>query len=89
MAIGWIGGTALGHALPLAPRGPLAVAAAFLPLAFVVVLLPTQWSGARSLLPWTVSAAVALVVAGTLGPSWAMLIGGGTGTLVSALRGDA
>jgi predicted branched-subunit amino acid permease len=53
------------------------------------VLLPTQWSGARSLLPWTVSAAVALVVAGTLGPSWAMLIGGGTGTLVSALRGDA
>ena len=25
MAIGWIGGTALGHALPLAPRGPLAV----------------------------------------------------------------
>lgn len=89
MAIGWIGGTALGHALPLAPRGPLAVAAAFLPLAFVVVLLPTQWSGARSLLPWTVSAAVALAVAGTLGPSWAMLIGGGAGTLVSALRGDA
>jgi len=74
MAIGWIGGTALGHALPLA---------------FVVVLLPTQWAGARSLLPWTVAAAVALVVAGTLGPSWAMLIGGGAGTLVSAVRGDA
>jgi predicted branched-subunit amino acid permease len=89
MAIGWIGGTALGHALPLAPSGPLAVAAAFLPLAFVVVLLPTQWAGARSLLPWTVAAAVALVVARTLGPSWAMLIGGGAGTLVSALRGDA
>jgi predicted branched-subunit amino acid permease len=88
MAIGWIGGTALGHALPLQPHGPLAVAAAFLPLVFVVALLPTQWRGPRSLLPWVVSAAVGLAVASSLGPSWAMLIGGGTGTLISALRGD-
>jgi predicted branched-subunit amino acid permease len=88
MAIGWIGGTALGHSLPLKPHGSLAVAAAFLPLAFVVVLLPTQWRGWRSLLPWTVSAAVGVAAAGMLGPSWAMLCGGGAGTLVSALRGD-
>lgn len=88
MAIGWIGGTALGYGLPLRPHGPLAVAAAFLPLAFVVVLLPTQWRGWRSLLPWTMAAAVGAAVAGTLGPSWAMLLGGGAGTLVSALRGD-
>jgi predicted branched-subunit amino acid permease len=88
MAIGWIGGTALGHALPLKPYGPLAVGAALLPLAFVVVLLPTQWRGRRSLVPWTVSAVVGLAAAGMLGPSWAMLCGGGAGTLVSALRGD-
>ena len=88
MAIGWIGGTALGHALPLQPHGPLAVAAAFLPLVFVVALLPTQWRGRRSLLPWAVSAAVGLGAASALGQSWAMLIGGGAGTLVSALRGD-
>ncbi len=88
MAIGWIGGTALGHALPLEPHGPLAFAALFLPLAFVVVLLPTQWRGRRSLLPWALSAAVGLLVAGTLGASWAMLLGGGTGTLLSAVRGD-
>jgi predicted branched-subunit amino acid permease len=88
MAIGWIGGTALGHGLPMNPRGPLAVAASFLPLAFVVVLLPTQWRGGRSLLPWTISASTALAVAGTLGPSWAMVFGGGAGTLVSAWRGD-
>lgn len=88
MAIGWIGGTALGHVLPLRPHGPLAVAAAFLPLVFVVALLPTQWRGPRSLLPWAVSAAVGLAAASSLGPSWAMLIGGGTGTLISALRGD-
>lgn len=88
MAIGWIGGTALGYAVPLDPHGPLAVAAAFLPLAFIVVLLPTQWRGRRSLLPWAVSAAVGVVAASTLAPSWAMLCGGGAGTLVSALRGD-
>lgn len=88
MAIGWIGGTALGHALPLQPHGPFATAAAFLPLAFVVALLPAQWRGAGSLLPWMISAAAGAVTAVTLGPSWAMLFGGGAGTLFSALRGD-
>jgi predicted branched-subunit amino acid permease len=88
MNLGWIGGTALGYALPLQTQGPLAVAAAFLPLAFVVTLLPTQWRGRRSLLPWIVSGAVGVAVASTLGPNWAMLLGGGAGTLVSALRGD-
>ena len=88
MAIGWVGGTALGYALPLTPHGPLAVAAAFLPLAFVVALVPTQWRGARSLLPWAVSATVAIAMAGVLGQSWAILTGGVTGALASALRGD-
>jgi len=88
MAIGWIGGTAVGYAVPLNPGGSLATAAAFLPLAFVVVLLPTQWRGWRSLIPWTLSAAVGLAAASVLGPSWAMLCGGGAGTLLSALRGD-
>ena len=85
MAIGWIGGTALGYALPLNPHGPLAVAATFLPLAFIAALLPTQWRGSRNLLPWTVSAVVGVTTAGTIGQSWAMLIGGGAGMLVGAL----
>ncbi|MBW8854217.1 MAG: hypothetical protein JF604_07795, partial [Bradyrhizobium sp.] len=88
MAFGWIGGTALGHVVPLQPVGPLAMAAAFLPLAFVVALLPSQWRGLPSLLPWTVSAAAAIGSAIMLGPHWAMLCGGAAGTLVSALRGD-
>ena len=88
MAIGWVGGTAFGYALPLKPHGPFAIAAAFLPLAFIVALLPTQWHGRRILLPWAVSAAAGIAVAHTVGQSWAMLIGGGIGTFVSALRGD-
>jgi len=88
MAIGWIGGTALGYAIPITPEGPLAVAAAFLPLGFIAALLPMQWRGKQSLAPWTVAAGVGLAVAGTIGHGWAMLIGGAAGTLVAALRGD-
>jgi predicted branched-subunit amino acid permease len=88
MAIGWIGGTALGYALPLRPHGPFAIAAALLPFAFVAALLPTQWRGRRSLLPWTVSAAVGIAAASELDQSWAMLIGGGAGMFVNLLCGD-
>jgi predicted branched-subunit amino acid permease len=88
MALGWVGGTALGYALPLTPHGPLAVAAGFLPLAFIVALVPTQWRGTRSLLPWAVSATVAIATAGMLGQSWAMLTGGMAGALVNAIGGD-
>ncbi len=88
MAIGWIGGTAVGYQCPLKPGGPLTVAAALLPVAFVVTLLPTQWRGWKCALPWIVSAGVALCVAHLIGPSWAMLVGGGAGTLVSVMRGD-
>lgn len=88
MAIGWIGGTALGYELPLKPGGPLAIAAALLPAAFVVTLLPTQWRGARTLVPWALSALAAVLVSRFVSPSWSMLIGGGIGTAASMLRGD-
>ncbi len=88
MGLGWIVGTGIGHAMPLALGGPLAVGAAFLPLGFVASLLPTQWKGMMSLLPWIASAGVAVAVAATLGGTWAMLIGGGVGTLICLMRGD-
>ncbi len=85
MAIGWVGGTGLGYALPLNPGGPLAMAAALLPAVFVATLLPAQWRGARSIWPWSAAALSALVVTRFFGPSWAMLIGGGIGTTVSMM----
>jgi predicted branched-subunit amino acid permease len=88
MAMGWVGGTGLGYALPFNPHGPIALAAVFLPLVFVASLLPTQWHGRHSVLPWMASGAVAMTAVGTLGASWAMLLGGGAGTVVSALQGD-
>lgn len=88
MAVGWIGGTALGYALPLTVDGPLAAAAAFLPLAFIVALLPTQWRGRRSLLPWSAAAVSALLTTSVIGESWAMLAGGAVGTAIGAVRGN-
>jgi predicted branched-subunit amino acid permease len=89
MAVGWIGGTALGYAFPWTPAGPLAAAAALLPLTFVVALLPSQWRGRKSVLPWAVSGVAALAAAGIVGPQWAMLIGGGVGTFVGVLATGA
>jgi predicted branched-subunit amino acid permease len=94
MAIGWIGGTALGYQLPLASNGPLAVAAALLPAAFVVTLLPGRWRGTQSILPWAISAGVAVLIsrwgAAHWGDAanWAMVVGGTLGTSVSMIRGD-
>lgn len=88
MAIGWMGGTALGYGMPVNMDGPLAVAAALLPAIFVATLLPVQWHGRRSILPWVLSAAVAVLVSWLVAPSWAMLIGGGVGTAASMARGD-
>lgn len=88
MAIGWIGGTALGYAVPGAAGIPLAKVAAMLPIIFIVTLLPSQWRGYRTAGPWIVSALIALLCVPFLGASWSMLIAGGCGTLVSALRGD-
>jgi len=88
MAVGWIGGTALAYVLPIKPTGVIAVAASLIPLAFIVTLLPGQWRGARMWLPWSISAAAALMTAQFVGSSWAMLIGGAVGTGVSFLQGD-
>lgn len=88
MAIGWMGGTALGYGLPLNPGGPLALAAALLPAAFIVTLLPSQWRSKRSVLPWLFSAATAALVSQFMVPDWAMLIGGAAGTGLSVMRGD-
>jgi predicted branched-subunit amino acid permease len=88
MAIGWMGGTALGYGLPLNPGGPFAVAAALLPAAFIVTLLPSQWRGRHTVLPWILSAATAALVSHFMAPDWAMLIGGAAGTGLSAMRSD-
>lgn len=86
MAIGWVGGTALAYAAPVATNGSLKLAAALLPTMFIATLLPSQWKNAQSPWPWLTSAVAALLVARFVDPGWSMLIGGGCGTLVSMLE---
>ena len=88
MVLGWVGGTLLGYTLPDRPGGPLAVAAAFLPLSFIAAILPSQWQGTKSIGPWALAAAVSVGVTELGGHGWAMLIGGSAGTLLAAVRGD-
>jgi predicted branched-subunit amino acid permease len=88
MALGWVGGTLLGYLLPSQPHGPAAIAAAFLPLSFIAALLPSQWQGARTALPWTMAAAVSVAAAALGAHAWAMLAGGAAGTLTAVLRDD-
>ncbi|MFI4987691.1 MAG: AzlC family ABC transporter permease [Alphaproteobacteria bacterium] len=87
MALGWIGGTAIGCTALVVPPGPLAAAAAFIPIGFVVALIPTQWKGRATLLPWGATAAVAALASLFLPVSWAMLAGGGAGTALAAALG--
>lgn len=92
MAAGWVAGTAAGHMTALTLSGPLAVAAGFVPLGFVVAYLPAQWRGRPSLLGWTASALAALLLMQLVAAHWAMLLGGAAGIMVNLLakgRGDA
>ncbi|MBG1232814.1 AzlC family ABC transporter permease [Aestuariivirga litoralis] len=86
--IGWSAGTGIGYLLPLTPTPTIIAATAVLPLAFIAVLLPAQWRGKRSVLPWALSAAAGLAAAPFLGAGWAMIAGGSVGTLYSMVRGD-
>jgi len=86
--LGWVAGTAFGYLLPLQPSPPVIAATAILPTAFVITLLPRQWRGPQSVMPWLLSATGGLVAGHWLGAGWAMLAGGSAGTLYSLLRGN-
>jgi predicted branched-subunit amino acid permease len=82
--IAWVAGTAAGHTLGIAPTGPAASAASFLPLGFMVALIPAQRGGRATWASWittSITAAAALLV---LPATWATLIGALTGIAVGA-----
>ena len=83
----WVAGTAAGHTLGIAPTGPVAAAASFLPLGFMVALIPAQRGGRPVWTSWLttgITAAAALLV---LPATWATLIGALTGIAVGARGG--
>lgn len=88
MYLGWVAGTTAGHMLGLAPSGPLALGIAFLPLGFMVAIVPSQWKGTRTLPSWLLTAGAALAASLLVSAAWAALIGAACGTTLAALRDD-
>ncbi len=86
MYLGWVAGTSAGHMLGLAPSGPLATGIAFLPLGFIVAIVPSQWKGSRTLPSWLLTAVAALAAFTLVPAAWAALIGAACGTILAALR---
>jgi predicted branched-subunit amino acid permease len=86
MYVGWVAGTLVGHLLDFAPSGPIAAAAAFTPLGFIIAMVPSQWKGRSSLPSWSVTAAVSLLSLAVLPGTWAVLLGALVGTLTTLLE---
>lgn len=82
---GWVGGTIIGHIAGVALDGPVAAAAAFLPLGFIVAYVPGQWRGRMTALPWIIAGSLSAASLRIVAPHWAMLIGGLAGTICAAI----
>jgi len=90
MWVGWVSGTGLGAALGGVIRDPQAFGIDALVPAFFALMLPALWTGWRTLLPWGVAAAVALLVGQVAPGSWHVVAGGLAGAATGAwLEGRA
>lgn len=78
----WVLGTFVGGLLNTAPLGTLLVAAGFLGLAMLAVLLPDFWKKRTDLVSCAVAAGVALTLANVLPGSLNILAGGISGALL-------
>jgi len=79
---GWVGGTFVGGLLNQAPLGSLLIAAQFLGIAMLSVLLPESWKKRADLLSCGAAVAVALLLGLFLPGSLNILAGGISGALV-------
>lgn len=82
MWVAWVAGTAAGHILGIAPTGPTASAASFLPNGFMVALLPAQRAGRLTWASWITTGMTAAAALLVLPATWATLIGALTGIAV-------
>lgn len=82
MYLGWVGGTFAGGLLNQAPLGTALVAAEFLGLAMLSVLLPDFWKQRGDLLSCGVAVGVALLLREWLPGSLNILVGGIAGALL-------
>jgi len=85
----WSLGTLAGHALGVSIRHPERFGMDFAFTAIFTALAVTLWRGKHDLLPWAVSAGVALLAHRVLPGAWYVLLGGLAGAFAAAAgKGD-
>jgi 4-azaleucine resistance transporter AzlC len=89
LSFAWVGGTALGYNLGSLIGNPTTWGLSFAFPAACIALLPGQWRGKPSLLPWLVAVLVAAGTAHWLAGQWYILLGGLAGSLVGAFYDPA
>lgn len=81
----WSFGTLAGHALGVSIRHPERFGMDFAFTAIFTALAVTMWRGKRDILPWAVSAGVALAAHRFLPGAWYVLLGGLAGAVAAAV----
>lgn len=83
--VAWSLGTLAGHGLGVSIRHPGRFGMDFAFTAIFTALAVTMWRGKRDVLPWVVSAGVALAAHRMLPGAWYVLLGGLAGALTAAV----
>ena len=86
LSIVWVSSTAFGYLLSTSIKNPARWGLDFVFTAVFVAILSAMWKKKSDLVPWGISAAVALIVSFLLPGKWYILAGGLAGTLVGYLR---
>ena len=84
--VAWSLGTLAGHGLGLAIPHPERFGMDFAFTAIFTALAVTMWRGKSDILPWVVSAGVALLASRSLPGAWYVLLGGLAGAFTAAVR---
>ena len=82
--VGWLLSSWLGLLLPVQHLDAKAWGLDFAISAALIAFAGARWSGRRSVVPWLVAAASALISEQLLGGSWYMLVGGVAGAITGA-----
>jgi 4-azaleucine resistance transporter AzlC len=84
----WVSSTAFGYLLSTSIKNPAKWGLDFVFTAAFVAILSAMWKKKSDLVPWGVSAAVALIVSFLLPGKWYILAGGVAGSIVGFLKGN-
>jgi 4-azaleucine resistance transporter AzlC len=87
-SIVWVSSTAFGYIVSTSIINPAKWGIDFVFTAAFVAILSSMWKGKSDLIPWGVSAAVALIISFILPGKWYILAGGVAGSVVGYLRSN-